>query len=564
MAAGLLIFPGANPSLDRQGDRVAATLRFYANGTLTPKVVYADVDLTSPLFSQPLESDALGVFPNVYADTSQVYTVVWETADGQAKTLDDLTASTAANQAVLDQTEALRDETEQLRDDTAVLKGQTQDALDGAIALYGDLSQVQAAVTAASGSAAAAAGSATAASGSASSSAASATASAGSAGNAATSATAAASSAAQAKSYTGGLGFLFSSTTTDSDPGNGNLRLNNASAAAATYLFIDNQDADGLTAAAWLDTFDNSTSPNKGYVFVRDGLTGAFAIYAVTGAVVDGTGYRKIPVSYVTGGGAFANTNRLGVAFAPNGDVGTTAAVGYAAKTAVYTVITADWSKIIDCISGSFALSFSSAATLGNGFYVYVKNSGPGVITLPTIDGRARQLLQGDVAIISSDGSNLHWLCLNADPGPHLVVREEQPSGTAGGTSLNTGWQRRAINTVLVNKIGAVLAGDKITLPAGAYHLEATAPAYRVNGHQLRIYNDTDGASINVGGNEFSASSDTTGTSASVTADFVLAATKTIYLDHYTANAVSSFGLGNPVSAGVEVFSSVRIWQRPQ
>lgn len=117
MAAGLMIFPGAFPSRSLSGDRVTAQIGFYENGAPgTPKAVYADAGLTTPL-ANPVHSDALGNFPNIYADTAQFYTAVWSTEDGQSKTLDDLSASTSANQIILDQTLSLKAETQEFRDE---------------------------------------------------------------------------------------------------------------------------------------------------------------------------------------------------------------------------------------------------------------------------------------------------------------------------------------------------------------------------------------------------------------------------------------------------------------
>ena len=410
MAAGFLIFPGAFPSRAwNNADRIAAQIAFYENGAPgTPKTVYADVGLTTPL-GNPVHSDAYGNFPAIYADIAELYTAVWSTDDGQSKTYDDLSASTAANQGIYDATLVLKEETEDLRDETAQLKTDTQGVYDDAVALYGSLAAVDAAKTAAQASATAAAGSATAAAGSAAGASGSATAASGSATAAAASAANAAASAAQAKSYLAGLGFTFSSTTTDSDPGNGGLRVS----AANDFLYIDDLDADGQAAGAVVDTYDNSTSPTKGYIYLRGGTSGSLKVFAVTGAVVAASGYRKVPVSLASSSGAFTNTERLGLSFAPNGDVGATASVGYAAKTGAYTVISADWGKIIECTgSGGFTVSFTSAATLGNGFYAYLKNSTTGIITGPTVDGSTLTLGPGDEALVESDGSAFHGLTI--------------------------------------------------------------------------------------------------------------------------------------------------------
>lgn len=412
MAAGFLIFPGKFPSRDRQGNRIAAQIAFYENGAPgTPKTVYADVGLTTPL-PNPVLSNALGDFPSIYADVTEQFTAVWATIapDSQSQTLDGLSPSTSANETILHQTEEARDQAEAYRDETAALKGDTQAVYDDAVALYGNLAAVNAAVAAAAGSATAAAGSATAASGAATAAAGSATAASGSATAAAGSATAAAASAIQAKSYLAGLGFTFSNSTVDADPGNGGLRIS----AGNDFLYIDDQDADGFAAGAVIDTYDNSTSPTKGQIYLRDGVSGNLKVFAVTGAAVVAAGYRKVSVGLIASSGGFTNGGRIGMAFAPNGDIGATASVGYAAKTATYNVIAADWGKIIEFTgAGGFAVTFSSAAVLGNGFYVFLKNSTTGTITGPTVDGVTLSLPPGDEMMVESDGSAFHGLTIN-------------------------------------------------------------------------------------------------------------------------------------------------------
>ncbi|TPI14100.1 hypothetical protein FJW06_12425 [Mesorhizobium sp. B4-1-3] len=185
--------------------------------------------------------------------------------------------------------------------------------------------------TAASGSASTAAGSATsagtsasAAAGSASAASSSATAASGSATNAATSATNASASAVAAANAVAALGYTFSTSTTDADPGNGTLRLNNASVASATAAYIDNLDSSGATVSGVLDTFDDSTNTIKGQLTLRSKASAAIAyVYNVTGSVVDGTGYRKLTLAYVSGAGTLPTTaDGIWLIFARAGDKG--------------------------------------------------------------------------------------------------------------------------------------------------------------------------------------------------------------------------------------------------
>ncbi|MBS7738385.1 hypothetical protein [Chelatococcus sp. HY11] len=162
----------------------------------------------------------------------------------------------------------------------------------------------------------------------------------------------------------------FSTTTTDADPGNGNARLNHATPASATVIYFDNLDAGGATVTAWLDALDDSTTTgNKGRLrLVAVDTPTIFADYRVTGSVVDGTGYRKVPVAYVAGNGTPSNAARLAFSFAPTGDAGaagagsgdvTTAGAVSAGNIAVFADNTGD------VLEDGGAFSSYSASLLG-------------------------------------------------------------------------------------------------------------------------------------------------------------------------------------------------------
>ena len=85
-------------------------------------------------------------------------------------------------------------------------------------------------------------------------------------------------------------------------------------------------------------------------------------------------------------------------------------------KTAGYTIVSGDAGKLISFSGGSLTASLTAAATLGNGFYVYIENNAANgqnthVVTIDpnaseTIDGRSSILLrQGQRILIVCDGS---------------------------------------------------------------------------------------------------------------------------------------------------------------
>jgi hypothetical protein len=131
--------------------------------------------------------------------------------------------------------------------------------------------------------------------------------------------------------YAPGFRYSYSNTTTDSDPGAGTLRFNNALAASATQAFIDNVDGAGATVTTWLDGLDDSTQTNHcGYLRIQKVNDPAvYREFVVTGAVVDGTGYRKVPISLVQEAGVLANNDGLVLTFSRTGNAGTNGTDGF-------------------------------------------------------------------------------------------------------------------------------------------------------------------------------------------------------------------------------------------
>jgi hypothetical protein len=125
-----------------------------------------------------------------------------------------------------------------------------------------------------------------------------------------------------------GMRYSFSTTVTDSDPGAGTLRFNNAAAGSTTFLYFDNADLGGATITAWLDALDDSTTPSvKGILRIQKAHDRTvYREFTVTGAVVDGTGYRKVPVTFIVESGSLSNGDEVLVTFFRAGDRGASGA----------------------------------------------------------------------------------------------------------------------------------------------------------------------------------------------------------------------------------------------
>lgn len=131
-----------------------------------------------------------------------------------------------------------------------------------------------------------------------------------------------------------GFTYNFLTNTVDSDPGAGNLKFNNANLALATELYISETTALAQAIAAEIATWDDSTSTIRGKLRIfKQSNPAVFATFNVTGTETDAGAYDKITVAYVTGSGAFANTDPITVQFIRNGDKGDTGATGSTGAT---------------------------------------------------------------------------------------------------------------------------------------------------------------------------------------------------------------------------------------
>lgn len=99
--------------------------------------------------------------------------------------------------------------------------------------------------------------------------------------------------------------------------------------------------------------------------------------------------------------------------------------------------------------------------------------------------------------VVAGDGikvvSNTNDLTFSAYAvAPDLIAADVRASGVNGGTFTAGARRQRTINTLLRNTIGASLASNRITLPAGTYHGDWTAIVRGVALHKSWVVNASD------------------------------------------------------------------------
>ncbi|MFQ5668862.1 MAG: hypothetical protein ACE5I7_20905 [Candidatus Binatia bacterium] len=143
--------------------------------------------------------------------------------------------------------------------------------------------------------------------------------------NAAASATNAATSEANAVNAAG-FKFTFDTSTTMADPGVGGIRFDNATVASVTALALDATSADtgNPDVSDFITAWDDSTNTAlRGTIIIRKvGAPATFAVFNVTGAVTDNTGWLQVAVTHVASNGTFSAADALIVHFTRTGDTG--------------------------------------------------------------------------------------------------------------------------------------------------------------------------------------------------------------------------------------------------
>lgn len=210
---------------------------------------------------------------------------------------------------------------------------------------------------------------------------------------------------------------------------------------------------------------------------------------------------------------------------------------------------------------------FVQSTTIEKGTFVHY-NETTGVLTID-----AGVCNQSSCTARFMDGYNTAsslFFVFNASKSPALVSIPNQnlkiayvkdiKISTDGGTSLAAGWQQRNLNTLEdPNGIVTSLAANVFTLPAGTYDIEASAPAYKVSAHQIRLRSP--GVTNLLGTDEFAGNADTVQTRSFMAGQITINTPTAFAIEHYTGVAVASAGLGVFSGAGeaYHVYTMVKI-----
>ncbi len=158
----------------------------------------------------------------------------------------------------------------------------------------------------------------------------------------------------------------------------------------------------------------------------------------------------------------------------------------------------------------------------------------------------------------------MEYLKLSIINGNYIHIRDEKTSGTYGGTFTSGAWQTRDLNTEVADAGGhASLASNQITLAAGTYLVDISAPGYAVAYHQARLYDVTHSTVLLVGTSErcgYSGSTDSVQTRSQIKGVITLASSTVLAVQHQCQTTLATNGFGYACGFGnVEVYTVVEL-----
>ena len=178
-------------------------------------------------------------------------------------------------------------------------------------------------------------------------------------------------------------------------------------------------------------------------------------------------------------------------------------------------------------------------------------------LTLPVDDGTSGQYLQ------TNGTGTLSWQTVTVPDAISVArITDSKTSGTAGGTFTSGAWRTRDLNSIEDDPDSIVtLASNQFTLVAGAYLIQWSAPAYRVEHHKTQLYDVTGATDLAKGTSEYNAIGSNLQT-ISVGSDVVtLTANNTFEIQHRCWTTQASNGLGVQTGFAAEKYTMVTIFK---
>lgn len=146
----------------------------------------------------------------------------------------------------------------------------------------------------------------------------------------------------------------------------------------------------------------------------------------------------------------------------------------------------------------------------------------------------------------------------------YAIICDQKSEADNGGTATSGAWRTRDLNTEIADPDGIVsIASNQFTLGAGDYLIEASAPAYRIARHSLRLQNITAGTTVQYGTAEYADQTNLVSNRSFVVARVSLTASTTFEIQHRVDSTIATqgFGVSSSYTGANSVYAVVKIYK---
>jgi len=146
-------------------------------------------------------------------------------------------------------------------------------------------------------------------------------------------------------------------------------------------------------------------------------------------------------------------------------------------------------------------------------------------------------------------------------PTPRTAyIKDVKSSGTAGGTFTAGAWQTRDLNTLEGDTEFVSLSSNQVTLSPGKYEIEASAPAFIVNYHKLKLRDITNSADAIIGQSRYCDQGNIVENLANLESTIEITSSITFEIQHRCSTTKAGDGFGIASSFGVdEIYTTLKI-----
>lgn len=288
--------------------------------------------------------------------------------------------------------------------------------------------------------------------------------------------------------------------------------------------------------------------------------------------VWDGTGWSA---SKITGTAGPAGANGAAGEKGEKGDIGVMGPTGLTGVTGATGAQGPQGPAGLNGANGAAGIAGAAGVAGAKGDKGEKGDAGdPGLVSLTAGNGIAGTTISGNGGVISVNtgtgvgqipviGANGRLPASIVDTAQKIVyIKDIKPNGVHGGScDPAKGFEQiRDLNTLSGDSSFVGVANNTITLAAGTYDFEATAPAYLDGLHKAVLVNASTGAIVIVGSNARSHNISGGMESSRILGVFTISEATSFVIKHRCGTSMPNIGFGAAVSFGVEeVYTQVKI-----